>query len=112
MSEKYTITVRAEAQEVSFFCRHDQAILLAMEQAGLAVVPVGCRGGGCGICKIKVIDGTFKVGKMSRAHVSASDEQTGATLLACRTFPSSNINLEPTGKLFRKLNRVPASARP
>lgn len=51
-----------------FRCEEDQSVLKAMELVGKKCVPVGCRGGGCGFCKIRVVEGEFRCGKMSRAH--------------------------------------------
>ena len=39
-----------------FICQEGQSVLKAMEQLGMKCVPVGCRGGGCGFCKIRVPD--------------------------------------------------------
>ncbi|MFD1691906.1 2Fe-2S iron-sulfur cluster-binding protein [Azotobacter chroococcum] len=49
-------------------------------------IPVGCRGGGCGVCKVRVVSGRFDFGAMSCRHVSA-DERGRGLALACRLFP-------------------------
>jgi hypothetical protein len=47
---------------------------------------VGCRGGGCGVCRVRVLDGAYTTLRMSRqAHVEA-DEAAGV-VLACRIVP-------------------------
>ena len=44
----------------SFDCEAAQSVLKAMEQNGMRCVPVGCRGGGCGFCKVKVLEGPLR----------------------------------------------------
>lgn len=77
-----------------FPCRADQSVLAAMVAAGKHSLPVGCRSGGCGVCRIQVTDGRFRTGFMNRSIVTVAEEQSGL-LLACRTFPQSDMRLEP-----------------
>lgn len=58
-----------------------------------AFIPVGCRGGGCGVCKIKILQGEYKSKRMSSAHISDSDVQQGF-VLACRVYPCSDMFIE------------------
>ena len=55
-------------------------------------LPVGCRRGGCGICRVRVLDGQYRSDPMSRAHVSAEDEAAGI-VLACCIYPLSDLSL-------------------
>lgn len=77
----------------SFTCPEGQSVLKAMEQRGLKCVPVGCRGGGCGYCKIRVVDGDFECGKMSKAHVPPEAIAQGE-VLACRIYPLTDLTIE------------------
>lgn len=76
-----------------FQCQGDQSVLKAMEQVGKKCVPVGCRGGGCGYCKIRVVEGEFSCGKMSRAHVPPEALDMGE-VLACRIYPRTDLMIE------------------
>ena len=67
MAQVYRITEQCSGK--SFECEAGQSVLKAMEQRGMKCVPVGCRGGGCGYCKIQVLAGEFECGKMSKVHV-------------------------------------------
>jgi ferredoxin len=60
---------------------------------------VGCRGGGCGVCKVKILKGTYILGKMSRVHVNEEEIKQGVAL-ACRIYPTSTLLVEPIGKLL------------
>ena len=55
-------------------------------------LPVGCRRGGCGICRVHVTSGRFRSDVMSRAHVSEADEAAGI-VLACCIYPLSDLVL-------------------
>lgn len=65
-----------------------------MASSGARAVPVGCRGGGCGICRIRVLSGEVERGAMSRSHVTIEEERQGFAL-ACRLFPRSDLVIEP-----------------
>lgn len=84
-----TITVQGSG---SFQCPADVNLLRAMEQSGLRLIPVGCRGGGCGICKVRVLSGRYRTGPMSRSRVTPTERVTGFAL-SCRTFPVSEMSI-------------------
>ena len=77
----------------SFDCEAAQSVLKAMEQNGMRCVPVGCRGGGCGFCKVKVLEGQFECGKMSRVHAPPEAVAQGE-VLACRVYPLTDLIIE------------------
>ncbi|PNQ04501.1 2Fe-2S iron-sulfur cluster binding domain-containing protein [Sphingobium sp. SA916] len=79
---------------VRFPCRADQSLLAAMIATGRKALAVGCRSGGCGVCRIRIQAGRCSTGHMNRAVVSAADEQSGI-VLACRAYPSSDICAVP-----------------
>lgn len=55
-------------------------------------LPVGCRRGGCGVCRVHVTGGQFRSDVMSRAHVSEADEAAGI-VLACCIYPLFDLVL-------------------
>ena len=92
---RWACTVRQEdGSEVSFTLRAGEPVLSAVIRRGGLPVKVGCRGGGCGVCRVQVLSGTYTTGPTSRAHVS--DEASAAGFaLACRLYPSSDLVLRP-----------------
>ncbi len=106
MDQRHSILVE-QTGEV-FTCADTQNVLRGMEALGRKGIPVGCRGGGCGVCKIRVTSGAFKVRKMSRAYVSEAEEAEGI-VLACKTFPLSDLSVSVVGKMVKNLTR-PISA--
>ena len=92
LSRPETFEIRIEGEAGSFRCRSDQPVLIAMRAAGKAGLPVGCRSGGCGICRIKIAKGDIRTGYMSSAFVSPEDKEAGYAL-ACRVYPKSDLEV-------------------
>ena len=98
----YQITIAETDQR--FPCQAEQDVLAAMGRLGLKGIPVGCRGGGCGVCRVQVLaPGRFRTLKMSRAQVSASDREDGICL-ACKLIQECDLTLRPLGPLRRTLS--------
>ncbi|WP_084197637.1 2Fe-2S iron-sulfur cluster binding domain-containing protein [Solimonas soli] len=90
-------------------CTDEQSVLAGMEQLGRKGIPVGCRGGGCGVCKVRVLNGHFRTGRMSRAHVT-HEEETHGYVLACRLYPQTDLELQVIGKMLRAVTSVTRQA--
>jgi ferredoxin len=104
MGQRYA--VRLDNTGETFTCRDDQNVLLGMEALGRRGIPVGCRGGGCGVCKLRVTAGCYEVHKMSRACVSPEEEAEGV-VLACKLFPRSDLCLSVIGKMSKCISGGP-----
>lgn len=75
----------------SFPCSSEEFVLTAMIRAKKGPINHGCCGGGCGVCRMKILAGDYeKIKNMSRAHVSETDEKNGIVLLCC-VQPRSNL---------------------
>ena len=92
----------------TYACATTESLLRGMLRLGRKGIPAGCVNGGCGVCKVRVIDGTVtSLGPVSRAHVSAEEEGCGVTL-ACRVAPVTAVRLEAVGKFVRPFSKRPA----
>jgi len=98
----YKVFIEDTQEEYS--CREDQHLLAGMEALGRKGIPVGCRGGGCGVCKIEITSGQFTKRVMSRDHVSVEEEEKGC-VLACRVKRQSDIRLKVIGKMKKNVVR-------
>lgn len=99
---------------LSFPCRDDQSVLGAMIQSGASALQVGCRGGGCGVCRVQVLAGEYRTGTMSHAQVDQVDRDRGI-VLSCQLFPRSDLSLRALGRpgdcaTSKLLRRVSAPA--
>jgi 3-phenylpropionate/trans-cinnamate dioxygenase ferredoxin reductase subunit len=91
-------------------CATEESLLKGMLRLGRKGIPVGCVNGGCGVCKVKVLEGrTRLLGPISRAHVTLDEEACGYTL-ACRVAPTTAVRLEVAAKLSKPFNRAPSGA--
>lgn len=89
--KKHRIKVLESGEQ--FVCAEDEVILAAMRRAGCGPIHTGCFGGGCGICKMKLLTGEVHHAKrMSRAHVTEEEQAQGFALICC-VQPRSDILL-------------------
>lgn len=101
-----------EETEEGFGCSPQESLLLGMERLGKKGIPVGCRGGGCGVCKVEITAGTYQKRVMSRDYVTEEEEAAGR-VLACRVKPTSDIRLKVLGKMAKNVCRLqPPAAAP
>lgn len=96
----YTVTIEETGE--TFRCSPQESLLNGMERLGKKGIPVGCRGGGCGVCKVQVTAGTFQKRVMSREYVSEEDEAAGR-VLACRVRPTSDVTIAVLGKMKKNV---------
>ncbi|WP_231876361.1 2Fe-2S iron-sulfur cluster binding domain-containing protein [Azotobacter vinelandii] len=88
-----------------YACDEDETVLAGMARLGRKGIPLGCRGGGCGVCKVRVTGGVYRQSRpMSRQHVSAV-EQAHGTVLACCILAQGDLSLKVVGKLHKALCR-------
>jgi ferredoxin len=96
----FTITVADSGER--FPCAEGQNVLAAMLRGGRRDIPVGCRGGGCGICRVQIVGpARYRTLKMSRAQVSVADEAQGIAL-ACKLVPEADLTVKVLGLAARQ----------
>ena len=67
-----------------FPCGGDEFVLESMKRARAGPVHYGCFGGGCGVCKMRVVSGEYFAEKrMSAAYVTAEEQREGIVLICC-----------------------------
>jgi len=91
----------------NYMCSEERHLLQSMSALGKRGIPSGCHGGGCGVCKIQIIEGDVHTIAMSRKHISKKEEEEGI-VLACRTFPRSGVSLKVIGKLSKNVLKTNA----
>ena len=90
MTSLFTIDVTNK--DDSFECPPEKNLLSGMEHQSKKAIAVGCRGGGCGFCKIQILGGDFETKKMSAKFVT-HEEQAEGFALSCRVFPRSDMTI-------------------
>ncbi|MDP4302201.1 2Fe-2S iron-sulfur cluster binding domain-containing protein [Leptothrix discophora] len=107
------VSVLVEQTGERYPCATTESLLQGMLRLGRKGIPVGCVNGGCGVCKVRIVEGEVQqLGPVSRAHVSPEEHAEGCTL-ACRVAPTSAVRLQVIGKFEKPFSRGHAkSANP
>lgn len=71
----------------------EETLLRAMARAGLRY-RVGCKRGGCGICKIQLLAGEVRYERPIADSVLSDDERVAGICLSCRAVPLTNVVVE------------------
>jgi len=85
------VTIRPDGVQVT--AGVDETLLAALGRAGLRY-RVGCRRGGCGICKVQLVLGEVRYERPIAASVLSDEEQVEGICLSCRAVPITNIVIE------------------
>lgn len=83
----------------------DETVLSGLYKAGYAYT-VGCKRGGCGICKLDVLEGDFTYNRPVADSVVSVDERTDGTCLSCRAVPDSDITIQMRTSELRLVNPI------
>jgi ferredoxin len=71
----------------------DETVLRALARAGLRY-RVGCKRGGCGICKVQLRLGEVRYERPVAETVLTDDERVEGVCLSCRAVPLTNVVIE------------------
>jgi ferredoxin len=88
----FTVTIATTGRQ--FSCPDTDNVLVGMRYVGPDGIQVGCRGGGCGVCRVEVLEGTYLAKKMSKAHVTEEDLARNI-VLSCRIVATSDLIIRP-----------------
>lgn len=81
----------------------DETVLSGLYKAGYAYT-IGCRRGGCAICKVDCHEGSFTYNRPVADSVITAEESSDGTCLSCRAVPDSDITIELRGENVRLVN--------
>jgi ferredoxin len=70
-----------------------ETVLAALSRAGLRY-RVGCKRGGCGVCKVQLVLGEVRYERPVAESVLSDDERVEGICLSCRAVPITNIAIE------------------
>jgi len=81
----------------------DETVLSGLYKAGYAYA-VGCRRGGCAVCKVDCLSGQFNYDHPIADTVLTVDERADGTCLTCRAVPNGEITIEMRDEDLRLIN--------
>jgi ferredoxin len=85
------VTIQPDGVQVS--AAADETLLSTLSRAGLRY-RVGCKRGGCGICKVQLVLGEVRYERPIAASVLSDDERVDGICLSCRAVPLTNVVIE------------------
>lgn len=97
----YKVTLLARGQTFEYSCQETETPLDAARNQFIPI-PTGCRRGGCGMCKIKVLEGEYEQ-EIIRSHEALSDnELVNGFALACCMKAKSDLKLATIEDYLKK----------
>jgi|1185.fasta_scaffold351396_2 ferredoxin len=88
----YKVTLKARGQQFEVSCPPNVTPLRAARDQFIPI-PTGCQQGGCGMCKVKVLDGEYAQ-ELVRSHDALSNEELeNGYALACCMMPKSDLEI-------------------
>ncbi|WP_377639354.1 2Fe-2S iron-sulfur cluster-binding protein [Oryzobacter terrae] len=97
-----TVTIHPTGEVIHL--EPEETVLSGLYRAGFAYT-VGCRRGGCAICKVDCRSGSFAYHHPIADTVLSADERGDGTCLTCRAVPEGDITIELRGEEIRLVNR-------
>ncbi|AUG76135.1 hypothetical protein CFP65_1232 [Kitasatospora sp. MMS16-BH015] len=82
-----------------------QTIMSALCAAGFGY-RIGCRRGGCGVCKVDLVAGLVEYQVPVAASVLDDAEAAAGTCLSCRAVPVGDVVVRLRGHRLRRLHRL------
>jgi ferredoxin len=87
----------------AIFLDPGETVLSGLYKAGFAYA-VGCRRGGCAVCKVDCRSGRFDYDHPIADSVLAAVERADGTCLTCRAVPRGDITIEMRDEDLRLIN--------
>jgi CDP-4-dehydro-6-deoxyglucose reductase len=95
------VTVSPTGEEIPI--NPGETILEGLFKAGYAY-RIGCRRGGCGICKVDLLDGEVTYNRVVADTVLTESERADGTCLSCRAVPNGPITIALREETLRRTN--------
>jgi ferredoxin len=75
------------------FVGSEEETLFEAARSQMVKIPYACTRGGCGYCKVKVLEGKYKMDRYAKSALS-DEEVNNRIVLLCKTRPLSDLHLE------------------
>lgn len=97
------VTIQPDGDEVP--ARPGETILEALNASGYSY-RIGCRRGGCSICKVDLRDGEVSYNRTVSDKVLTPEEKAEGACLSCRAVPETDITIELRDERVRLTNQM------
>lgn len=96
-------TVRVLPDWIVVETRSNETILHALYRSGYGY-RTGCTRGGCGICKVDLVEGAVDYAARVAETVLSPEEIAAGTCLSCRAIPRTDVVMALRSDRLRRLN--------
>ncbi len=93
--------VRVDAEDVEVEAGLEETILEALRRCGYAY-RWGCRRGGCGVCKVDLLQGEVDYRRNVSELVLSATERDGGVALSCRARPRGDVTIRLRDERLKK----------
>jgi CDP-4-dehydro-6-deoxyglucose reductase len=94
------LTVKPDDIEVTLL--EGETILEGLYRSGYAY-RIGCRRGGCAICKVDLLEGEVEYNRTVAETVLTDDERATGTCLTCRAVPVGDVTIALRDEHLRRV---------
>jgi ferredoxin len=101
LSSEQVLSVSPTGQEIAI--RPGETILETLYRAGYAY-RIGCKRGGCAICKVDLVEGEVTYPKIVADTVLSEQERAEGTCLTCRAVPTGSVTIRLREEALRTVN--------
>lgn len=84
-------TIRLVGARRTVECREGETVLQALQRSGFSPT-FGCRRGGCAVCKVNVVEGSFNYNRPI-ADTVLTPEEREKVCLTCRAVPVTDLTI-------------------
>jgi 2Fe-2S iron-sulfur cluster binding domain. len=84
----WKVSVQSDGREVEV--RPGETLFAALRRLDPGLILRGCRNGGCGVCKLRVVSGQYELGLCSASELTPSERAAG-WVLSCKATPLSDL---------------------
>jgi ferredoxin len=84
--------ITVEGEDVAIDCGPEETILEALHRTHHAV-RVGCRRGGCGVCKVDIVNGEVAYTRPVADKVLTDQDKADGICLTCRAVPTTDLHV-------------------
>lgn len=95
--------IRVQGTDIEIEARDGEPVLAAFQRTGYSYI-VGCKRGGCGICKLDIVDGEVEY-PITVAQSVLPDEDRAEIALSCRSVACTDLTLYmPPDSKFKNIS--------
>ena len=98
-----------ESDGVTIDILEGETILEGLYRYGFAY-RIGCRRGGCAICKVDLVDGEVTYNRTVADTVLSDEERAAGTCLSCRAVPVTDVKIALREENLRRVSSLMAFA--